>query len=87
MAEVAAFGPDVAYRLLPTDRFTQLRALIPHLMPKADRTWRNTIERKVERWWRVATAKYCGWRTGARRRNESRRLACNRHACVRLFLT
>jgi hypothetical protein len=29
VAEVAAFGPDVAYRLLPTDRFTQLRALIP----------------------------------------------------------
>ncbi len=29
IAEVAAFGPDVAYRLTPTDRFTALRALIP----------------------------------------------------------
>ncbi|MBS1191720.1 MAG: poxB [Rhodocyclaceae bacterium] len=30
-----------------------LRALIPLLLPKPDRTWRNEIERKVERWWRV----------------------------------
>ena len=29
VAEVAAFGDDVAYRLTPTDRFGQLRALIP----------------------------------------------------------
>ena len=29
IAEVAAFGDDVAYRLTPTDRFVQLRALIP----------------------------------------------------------
>ncbi|HZX29939.1 MAG TPA: thiamine pyrophosphate-requiring protein [Rhodocyclaceae bacterium] len=30
-----------------------LRALLPFLTPKADRDWRNGIERNVERWWRV----------------------------------
>ncbi|HJW26597.1 MAG TPA: thiamine pyrophosphate-requiring protein [Rhodocyclaceae bacterium] len=30
-----------------------LRALLPHLTPKTDRSWRNEVERNVERWWRV----------------------------------
>jgi pyruvate dehydrogenase (quinone) len=30
-----------------------LRALLPLLQQKQDRTWRDAIERKVERWWRV----------------------------------
>ncbi|GAA4340184.1 thiamine pyrophosphate-requiring protein [Pigmentiphaga soli] len=34
-----------------------LRALIPHLEPKADRGWRQTIERNVERWWQVLDAR------------------------------
>lgn len=30
-----------------------LRALLPYLIPKTDRDWRNGIEKNVERWWRV----------------------------------
>lgn len=30
-----------------------LRALLPHLRPKKDRSWRDTIEQNVSRWWRV----------------------------------
>jgi pyruvate dehydrogenase (quinone) len=30
-----------------------LRALIPHLERKADRSWREQIEQEVERWWRI----------------------------------
>ena len=30
-----------------------LRALIPHLQRKQDRSWREQIERNVDRWWRV----------------------------------
>ena len=30
-----------------------LRALIPFLTPKSDRSWRSEIEQNVERWWRV----------------------------------
>ena len=30
-----------------------LRALLAHLEPKADRSWRAEIEQAVERWWRV----------------------------------
>jgi pyruvate dehydrogenase (quinone) len=30
-----------------------LRALIPHLQRKTDRTWQDDIARKVDRWWRV----------------------------------
>lgn len=34
-----------------------LRALIPHLQRKQDRSWRARIERDVERWWRVLEAR------------------------------
>jgi pyruvate dehydrogenase (quinone) len=34
-----------------------LRALIPLLQRKADRAWRETIERNVQTWWRVLEAK------------------------------
>ncbi|WP_136416343.1 thiamine pyrophosphate-requiring protein [Herbaspirillum sp. ST 5-3] len=30
-----------------------LRALIPHLQRKQDRSWREDIEKNVDRWWRV----------------------------------
>ena len=30
-----------------------LRALLPHLEPKADRSWRDEIEGGVERWWQL----------------------------------
>lgn len=30
-----------------------LAALVPHLTHKQDRSWRNDIERNVDRWWRV----------------------------------
>lgn len=30
-----------------------LRAMIPHLRQKQDRSWRNEIEQNVDRWWRV----------------------------------
>jgi pyruvate dehydrogenase (quinone) len=33
------------------DSATALRALIPHLTRKEDRTWRDDIETKVTRWW------------------------------------
>src|SRR4051812_48439940 len=33
------------------DARATLQALLPFLSPKADRTWRDHIERSVERWW------------------------------------
>jgi len=33
------------------DAKAALGALIPHLRPKADSSWRHTVERNVERWW------------------------------------
>ncbi len=38
------------------DAATTLRALIPHLQRKQDRSWREDIEAKVERWWSVMAA-------------------------------
>jgi pyruvate dehydrogenase (quinone) len=35
------------------DARATLRALIPHLKQKQDRSWRQDIEKNVERWWRV----------------------------------
>ncbi|HEX8989799.1 MAG TPA: thiamine pyrophosphate-requiring protein [Rhodocyclaceae bacterium] len=35
------------------DAKESLAALLPHLQQKSDRNWRDTIEKKVERWWRV----------------------------------
>jgi pyruvate dehydrogenase (quinone) len=35
------------------DSAATLRALIPHLRAKRDRSWRAEVERGVERWWRV----------------------------------
>ncbi|RJF95667.1 thiamine pyrophosphate-requiring protein [Noviherbaspirillum saxi] len=35
------------------DAKATLRALIPHLRPRQDHAWRNTIEQNVDRWWRV----------------------------------
>ncbi|HVL58098.1 MAG TPA: thiamine pyrophosphate-requiring protein [Burkholderiaceae bacterium] len=34
-----------------------LRALIPHLRRKADRAWRERIEKGIDRWWRVLEAR------------------------------
>ncbi|KIF79951.1 thiamine pyrophosphate-requiring protein [Noviherbaspirillum autotrophicum] len=34
-----------------------LRALIPNLQRKADRSWRDQIEQNVDRWWRVLEAR------------------------------
>ncbi|EFG75906.1 thiamine pyrophosphate enzyme, N-terminal TPP binding domain protein [Mycobacterium parascrofulaceum ATCC BAA-614] len=36
---------------LVADAKTGLRALIPHLRRKEDRSWRETIEKNVARWW------------------------------------
>ncbi|MBU9764019.1 thiamine pyrophosphate-requiring protein [Mycobacterium sp. TNTM28] len=36
---------------LVADAKTALRALIPHLERKPDRSWRETIEKNVSRWW------------------------------------
>jgi pyruvate dehydrogenase (quinone) len=38
------------------DAAATLRALIPLLTPKADRSWRETIEANVARWWEVMDA-------------------------------
>jgi pyruvate dehydrogenase (quinone) len=35
------------------DAATTLRALLPHLDSKPDRSWRTTIEANVERWWQT----------------------------------
>jgi pyruvate dehydrogenase (quinone) len=35
------------------DSKATLRALIPHLKRKSDRSWRENIEQNVSRWWRV----------------------------------
>jgi pyruvate dehydrogenase (quinone) len=35
------------------DAGASLRALIPHLQRKADRSWREKIEHDVERWWSI----------------------------------
>jgi pyruvate dehydrogenase (quinone) len=39
------------------DARTTLRALIPHLRHKQDRSWRNEVEKNVDRWWRVLHAR------------------------------
>ncbi|WP_119154271.1 thiamine pyrophosphate-requiring protein [Caldimonas tepidiphila] len=39
------------------DSRATLAALLPLLQPKADRGWREKIERDVERWWRVMEAR------------------------------
>jgi pyruvate dehydrogenase (quinone) len=36
---------------LVSDAKAALRALIPHLEKKSDRSWRETIEKNVHRWW------------------------------------
>jgi pyruvate dehydrogenase (quinone) len=38
------------------DAATTLRALLPHLQRKEDRSWREGIESKVARWWEVMEA-------------------------------
>jgi pyruvate dehydrogenase (quinone) len=38
------------------DAAATLRALIPHLQRKEDRGWRESIEKKVARWWEVMEA-------------------------------
>jgi pyruvate dehydrogenase (quinone) len=35
------------------DAAATLRALLPHLVRKEDRSWRQSIEENVERWWRI----------------------------------
>ncbi len=35
------------------DSAETLRALLPRLQPKADRSWREKIEREVEQWWEL----------------------------------
>jgi pyruvate dehydrogenase (quinone) len=39
------------------DSQTTLQALLPLLERKADRSWREEIERSIERWWRVVEAR------------------------------
>jgi pyruvate dehydrogenase (quinone) len=39
------------------DAAESLRVLIPYLERKTDRSWRTTIERNVEEWWRVLEAR------------------------------
>jgi thiamine pyrophosphate-dependent acetolactate synthase large subunit-like protein len=57
-ALLAAISPDdaaiarAAYAInVVADAKAALRALIPHLRRKEDRTWRETIEANVARWW------------------------------------
>jgi len=38
------------------DAAETLRALIPHLRPKQDRSWRDGIEHEVARWWEIIEA-------------------------------
>lgn len=38
---------------LQGDSKATLRALIPLLQKKEDRTWRNNIEKEIEKWWKV----------------------------------
>jgi pyruvate dehydrogenase (quinone) len=50
-------GMRYPYQLnLVGDAATTLRALIPRLERKADRSWRDTIEANVARWWRSMDA-------------------------------
>jgi pyruvate dehydrogenase (quinone) len=39
--------------MLIGDAKETLKALLPHLIRKADRSWRQTIEQNVEEWWRI----------------------------------
>ena len=39
--------------MLIGDAKETLRALIPHLIRKEDRAWRETIEKDVRRWWKI----------------------------------
>jgi pyruvate dehydrogenase (quinone) len=39
------------------DSAATLRALLPHLTPKSDRSWRDTIESDVRDWWQVLEAR------------------------------
>ncbi len=38
------------------DAAATLRALIPHLQRKEDRSWRDDLEAKIARWWEVMEA-------------------------------
>jgi pyruvate dehydrogenase (quinone) len=50
-------GMRYPYELnLVGDAAATLRALIPHLQRKEDRSWRDGIERNVTRWWEVMDA-------------------------------
>jgi pyruvate dehydrogenase (quinone) len=46
----------MALNLIGDSRDT-LRALLPYLLPKADRRWRDTIEAGVRDWWEVLAAR------------------------------
>jgi pyruvate dehydrogenase (quinone) len=52
-------GRRLGIRYAPTevnlvgDSAATLRALIPHLQRKEDRSWREMIEHEVDRWWRI----------------------------------
>jgi pyruvate dehydrogenase (quinone) len=39
--------------MLVGDAKETLRLLVPHLIRKEDRSWRETIEKNVERWWEI----------------------------------
>jgi pyruvate dehydrogenase (quinone) len=45
------YAPTVAN--LIGDSKDTLKALIPHLVRKEDRSWRENIEQEVERWWQI----------------------------------
>lgn len=42
---------------LQGDSKETLKALIPYLKRKEDRTWREKLEKEIDRWWRVVEAK------------------------------
>ena len=81
-------GMRYPYELnLVGDAAATLRALIPRLRRKQDRSWREDIEAKVARWWQVMAAEAmveairstrCGCsmscRPGSRQRDRHRRL-------------
>ena len=58
--DIAARRVSLRYPMevnLVGDSRLTLRALIPHLVRKADRGWREDIEGNVARWWRVLEAR------------------------------
>ena len=47
------------------DSAETLRALIPLLTRKTDRSWRETIDKNIADWWKVLEARAKSWRLEA----------------------